>query len=135
MATKDFELDLKNCYNGNQNLKRAGIELSYTEDQILDIIKSKEDMNHFFENHVKIISLDDGVVNFNPYLYQKDILKVFKDNRFSICLTSRQMGKCVNEDTAISIHDTMTGNYEKITIGELFRRCSEESYQDVFQAT
>jgi hypothetical protein len=119
---KDCVLRSNETYNGNPNLKKNGVILEYTEDQILDIIKSKEDMIHFFENHVKIISLDKGIINFEPYEYQKEILKGFRDNRFTICLTGRQQGKCLTDSTTINIRNKKTGEISEVSIGDCYNR-------------
>ena len=37
---------------------------------------------------------DEGVKKINLYPFQKDLLKSMQDNRYSIILASRQVGKC-----------------------------------------
>jgi hypothetical protein len=125
MSITDCVLKPNQTYNGNPNLKKNNIILEYTEEQIVDIIKSKNDMIHFFENHVKIISLDNGVINFEPYEYQKEILRGFRDNRFTICLTGRQQGKCLTDSTIINIRNKKTGEISDISIGEFFNLMSQ----------
>ena len=41
-------------YLGNANLKKIGIELSYTEEQVKEILKCSEDPIYFIKNYVKI---------------------------------------------------------------------------------
>ena len=47
-----------NVYLGNPNLKKANTAIEFTQDQILEFMKCKEDPVYFANNYVKIISLD-----------------------------------------------------------------------------
>jgi hypothetical protein len=51
---------------------------------------------YFVENYVKVISLDDGMVPFVLYPYQKDMFKQFQENRFNVVLACRQSGKSIS---------------------------------------
>ena len=51
-------------YLGNINVKRAGVEQDWTEEQILEYKKCMTNPVHFIENYIKIISLDEGLVPF-----------------------------------------------------------------------
>ena len=82
-------------YLGNINVKRAGVESEWTEDQILEYKKCMESPVHFIENYIKIISLDEGLVPFGLYDYQEDLINHFDENRFSIILACRQSGKSI----------------------------------------
>ena len=42
-------------YLGNINVKRAGVEQGWTQDQVDEYIKCSENPNHFIENYVKIL--------------------------------------------------------------------------------
>jgi hypothetical protein len=52
-----------------------------------------KDPVHFIENHVKIISIDEGLVPFNLYSFQKEMVGTFHNNRFAVCKLPRQSGK------------------------------------------
>lgn len=80
-------------YRGNTRLKRTGVAIEWTEERISEYVKCAEDPVYFTENYMRIINVDDGLVSFNLYDYQKDILRSFKDNRFTIITTARQAGK------------------------------------------
>ena len=82
-------------YLGNINVKRAGVQQGWSQEQIDEYIKCSEDPNHFITTYVKIISLDEGLVNFNLYDYQDKLIHHFHDNRFSVCLACRQSGKSI----------------------------------------
>ena len=48
---------------------------------------------YFIENYIKIVSLDEGLVPFKLYDFQKDMVGTFHKNRFTICKLPRQSGK------------------------------------------
>jgi hypothetical protein len=80
-------------YLGNQRLKKVGVELSYTEEQIAEIIKCTEDPVHFIKNYVKIVNVDRGLVPFDMWPFQEEMVKTFHENRFCIAKMPRQVGK------------------------------------------
>jgi hypothetical protein len=49
------------------DLKRIGVELSYTEEQVKEIIKCSEDPVYFIKNYVKIVNVDLGLVPFDMW--------------------------------------------------------------------
>lgn len=80
-------------YLGNPNLKNVGQNVEWTEETLQEYVKCKDDPLHFVENYVQIIHVDKGLVPFEMYDYQKDMIKKFNDNRFVICKMPRQTGK------------------------------------------
>ncbi len=80
-------------YLGNSKLKKVGVELSYTEDQVKEIVKCAEDPVYFIKNYVKIVNVDRGLVPFEMWPFQEGMVKDFHENRFSICKMPRQVGK------------------------------------------
>ena len=80
-------------YLGNPNLKKANTPIEFSEDQIIEFLKCKEDPVYFANNYIKIISLDEGLTQFHPYHFQKKLIHNFHNNRFNICKMPRQTGK------------------------------------------
>jgi len=80
-------------YLGNPNLKNVGQKIEWTEETLTEYMKCKGDPEHFIANFVKIIHVDHGLVPFEMYDYQKDMIHKFTDNRFVICKMPRQTGK------------------------------------------
>ena len=80
-------------YKGNPNLKSSLVRQEFTQEQVEDFIKCSEDPIYFIQNYVNIVSIDEGLVPFNMYPFQQNIVKSFHDNRFSICKLPRQSGK------------------------------------------
>ena len=81
----------KESYRDNPLLKRVGINVSFTEEQVEEYIKCRKDPL-YFSKYIKIITLDEGVTEFKMYDFQKDCVEDFKDHRFNIVLKSRQQG-------------------------------------------
>ena len=80
-------------YLGNPNLKNVGQNIEWTEETLEEYMKCKEDPEHFIRGYVKIVHVDQGLVPFEMYDYQKDMIHKFNDNRFVICKMPRQTGK------------------------------------------
>ena len=80
-------------YLGNPNLKKVGTEIEFTQDQIQEYLKCKEDPVYFAMNYIKIISLDEGIVPFKMWDFQQELIRNFHENRFNIAKLPRQTGK------------------------------------------
>ena len=80
-------------YLGNPNLKKANTQIEFTEDNIREFLKCKGDPVYFANNYMKIVSLDEGLVQFKPYDFQERLINNFHENRFNICKMPRQTGK------------------------------------------
>ena len=87
MATKN-----KESYRDNPLLKRVGVQVNFTEEQVEEYIKCSKDPI-YFTKYIKIITLDEGVVPFKMYDFQEDMIRTFNDNRFTIMKCPRQVGK------------------------------------------
>lgn len=74
-------------------VKRPNSKSSYTEESLLDLVMCMEDPLFFIRNFMKIQHPLRGAVPFDPYPFQVDLVRAFHDNRFTIALTARQMGK------------------------------------------
>ena len=82
-----------NVYLGNPNLKKANTEIEFTEEQISEFIKCREDPVYFAKNYIKIINVDEGLVGFDMWPFQEKLISRFHENRFNICMMPRQTGK------------------------------------------
>lgn len=82
-----------NNYLGNPNLKRANVPVEWTEKQVTEYTKCMDNPLYFIESYIKIVSLDEGLVPFKLYDFQKDMVGTFHKNRFTICKLPRQSGK------------------------------------------
>ena len=82
-----------NQYLGNPLLKKANVPVEFTKEQIQEYQKCMDDPIHFIQEHMKIVSLDEGLVPFKMYDFQQNMVQTFHDNRFTICKLPRQSGK------------------------------------------
>ena len=84
---------MSDAYLGNPNLKKVNTPQEFTKEQILEFQKCEKDPIYFMENYVQVVSLDEGLVPFKMYGFQKHIVRTIHDNRFTICKLPRQSGK------------------------------------------
>ena len=82
-----------NVYLGNPNLKKANTPIQFTEENVIEYLKCRDNPIYFAKNYVQIVSLDKGLVPFEMYPFQEKLIQNFHDNRFNICKMPRQTGK------------------------------------------
>ena len=87
---------MNETYLGNAQVKRDGVQQSWTKEDIKEYQRCMKDPVYFAEKYAKVISLDKGLVPFKLYPYQKDMFEHFQNNRFSIVLACRQSGKSIS---------------------------------------
>ena len=80
-------------YLGNPNLKKAHTKSRFTKKQIQEVIKCMDEPQYFIENYLKIVTIDKGLVPFQMYDFQREMVDKFHNNRFTICKLPRQSGK------------------------------------------
>jgi len=83
----------KELYLGNPNLKKVGVEIEFTKEQVKEYLKCKQDPVYFAKTYMKIISLDEGIVPFEMWDFQEKLVRDFHENRFNIAKLPRQTGK------------------------------------------
>ena len=83
----------QDIYLGNPNLKRANVAQNFTAEEVEEFVKCSKDPVYFITNYIKIISLDEGLVPFELYPFQADMVEKFHENRFNIAKLPRQSGK------------------------------------------
>lgn len=86
-------MEKQSSYLGNPRLKRSGEQISWTEDMVQEYMKCKNDIIYFIKTYMKIVHVDHGLVPFDTYSFQDNLINHLNDNRFSIVKTSRQVGK------------------------------------------
>jgi hypothetical protein len=106
-----------NIYLGNPLLKKANTSMEFTQEQILEFMRCKDDPVYFAKNYVRIVTLDHGLMPFDLYPFQEKLINNFHENRFNICKMPRQTGKALALDTPIP---TPTGwtTMEDVKIGD-----------------
>ncbi len=83
----------ESVYLGNPNLKKANVQQQWTKKQVEEFSLCMQDPIYFIKNYIKIVSLDEGLVPFDLYDFQKEMVGTFHSNRFTICKLPRQSGK------------------------------------------
>lgn len=88
------------AYLANPRLKRAYVNLEFTEEQVREIAKCAQSMEYFLTNHynIRVLNRGDGrpgEIRFAPYTYQQRMAKNIEDNRFTIFKLPRQSGKSI----------------------------------------
>ena len=78
MATKKN----KDSYRDNPLLKKVGVRVEFTEEQVEEYIKCSKDPI-YFAKYIKIITLDEGVVPFKMYDFQEDMIRDRKSTRLN----------------------------------------------------
>ena len=84
---------MSDAYLSNPNLKKIGINIEFTKEQIEEYIKCSKDPIYFVKNYMKIIHVDQGLIPFDLYDYQEKMITNFNDERFVITKMPRQSGK------------------------------------------
>lgn len=80
-------------YQGNPNLPREDYIHSFTQHEKDEFKKCVNDPLYFATKYMKIVNVDRGLMPFEMWDFQKDMLMSFHKNRFSICKLPRQVGK------------------------------------------
>jgi|TARA_R110000787_G_scaffold87759_2_gene186742 hypothetical protein len=80
-------------YLGNPLLKSAHVPQDWSEKEVGEYIRCQNDPLHFITEHIKIVSLDEGLIPFDVRDYQEEMINRFHEERFVICKMARQTGK------------------------------------------
>tara|TARA_Y100001970_G_scaffold211377_1_gene258021 strand:- start:602 stop:2266 length:1665 start_codon:yes stop_codon:yes gene_type:complete len=80
-------------YLGNPNLKKANTQQQFTKKQVAEYIKCRDNPVYFTERYLKIVNIDEGLMDFKMYDFQKEMMHKFHNNRFNIAKLPRQSGK------------------------------------------
>jgi len=112
--------DDRHSYLGNPNLKPIDFAISYTIDQVKELLKCSGDPIYFIENYCHIVSLDQGLILFKLYDCQKEKVETILNNRKVILMEGRQQGKCCEYSTLINIRNKDTGQVYTMKIGDFY---------------
>jgi hypothetical protein len=102
-------------YNGNPKLKGEGVKQDFTLEQLQEYRRCAEDPVYFIRSYVKIVNVDKGVIPFRLYPFQEEMVKLFRENRFSICKIGRQSGKSTTT-CAFLLHTILFNEEQNICI-------------------
>ncbi len=91
----------KQVYLANPNLKAAGVQIPFTEWEVEEYVRCSQDLTYFVKKYCKIVNVDKGLINFEMFDYQEEMINLFKENRKVIVKLPRQMGKALDIQTPI----------------------------------
>lgn len=80
-------------YLGNQNLKRKGTSIEWSQELVEEYVKCSKDVIYFAEKYIQIVHVDHGLIPIELYDYQKEIITKSEETRNVVVNTSRQAGK------------------------------------------
>lgn len=107
-------------YQNNPSLRSAGEVIEYTQEQIAEWVRCKEDIIYFAEHYCYIVNIDLGRILIPLREYQKRMLKAYMEpsdgKRHLVVLSGRQSGKCCFKDTKVKIRNKTTGEVKEINI-------------------
>lgn len=85
----------ENPWLDNQvGVKRAGLLFDYTPEEIQELTKSANDVIYFANHYGYCMHGSQGYKPITLRDYQEEMLHSYADNRFTCCMSSRQVGKC-----------------------------------------
>lgn len=108
----------KYWFMGEQDVRKANLTFAMTREEIAEWVKCSESVQYFAEKYCKIKREDGTIGEIKLRDYQKDIIDLYTQNRFAILMSSRQMGKCVDFNTVVTLKKH--GKKFKKTLGELY---------------
>lgn len=65
----------------------------YTAEEVQEFVKCARDPIYFIKTYMKIMTMDKGLQPFALYDFQEEMINSFHNNRFTITMCSRQVGK------------------------------------------
>jgi hypothetical protein len=79
-------------YNGNVGTRKSNLSFLYTQEELIEYSRCYNDPLYFIDKYCKRTLTDDTQIDIKLFDYQKNVLDVVKDNKFTILLNSYQMG-------------------------------------------
>ena len=65
---------MEQAYLGNPNLKKANVAQEWTKEEVEEYTKCMKDPIYFIQEYIRIVSLDEGLVPFKLYDFQKEMV-------------------------------------------------------------
>lgn len=102
-------------YLGNQNLKKSSTPIQWTPDLLKEFAKCADDPVYFAKTYIKIVHVDKGLIPFDMYDYQEEIVEKITNNRRVAVLTARQSGKTTTA-VAVILHYILFNEFKTVAI-------------------
>lgn len=113
-AVNQFLEDLENgvertdspFYFGDTQLRRPNLLFEYTQEEIQELIKCKNNINYFANNYAYTMNPSTGALKLITLRdYQEDLLNTINDNRYTVIVAARQSGKCSIGSETVELED------------------------------
>lgn len=113
------------------NLRKPKLQFQYTKHEMRELRRCAKDPVYFARNYCQLFT-EDGYIKVNLRDYQREVIKSFVTERFSILMASRQVGKCnlfiskllvINKDGTVSnlpIYELWYGLLKKYRMVTIF---------------
>ena len=85
----------EDSYLGNRLLKPTNVPQQFTKEEVEEYVKCRDDIIYFLKNYVQVIHVDKGLVPFDLYDYQQELINTLDEHRYVIVKSARQSGKSV----------------------------------------
>lgn len=102
-------------YLGNIHLKKASTPIEWTQELLQEYVKCAKDPVYFAKKYIKIVHVDRGLVPFEMYPYQEEIVEKITNNRRVAVLTARQSGKTTTA-VAVILHYILFNEHKTVAI-------------------
>lgn len=96
-----LQADFSPFYDQQTTARAADIVFEYSQEEIEELARCAADVVYFGEKYCFSMT-DEGIRRITLREYQKDMLKSFQENRFTVMLASRQIGKTVTSSIFIA---------------------------------
>ena len=108
-------VEIVRVYKNNPRLKAKGVEIPFTPEQVKEAAKCFSDPIYFIKKYVKIVHIDRGLVPFELYDFQEDMVRLTMENRFILMKLPRQSGK-TTVTAACILHYILTNEMKTVAI-------------------
>jgi len=107
-------------FNNMKGVRRSNITFAVNNAEIEEYMKCKMSVHYFAEKYCQIKREDGTIGPMKLRDYQKDIINLYTQNRFSILMASRQTGKCNSFSTNVLALNEETKDIYEIPFYELY---------------
>lgn len=101
-------------------VRKADLTFAPTTEEVNEYTKCKIDIHYFADKYCHIKREDGTIGPMTLRDYQKDIIDLYSNNRYSILMASRQTGKCNSLITKVLIKNNTTNLIYETTLSDLY---------------
>jgi len=102
-------------YLGNPLLKRINVPQNYTSEEIQEYVKCRDNPIYFIKNYMTIVNIDRGLMKFELWPFQEELISRLEEHRFCIVKCPRQSGKS-QTSLAYMLHYILFNDQKNVAI-------------------